>query len=90
MVAYCNDSGRSSSLYEWKDTKKYYLKLIHAATMIVAFVLAVVALKAVFDSHNLPDPPLANLYSLHSWIGISAVALFAFQVRIMITILSGV
>ena len=68
-----------------RNTKKYYLKLIHAATMIVAFVLAVVALKAVFDSHNLPDPPLANLYSLHSWIGISAVALFAFQVRMIVS-----
>ena len=67
-----------------RNTKKYYLKLIHASIMIVSFVLAVVALKAVFDSHNLPDPPLANLYSLHSWIGISTVALFAFQVSIAI------
>ena len=48
-----------------RNTKKYYLKWIHASIMVVSFVLAVVALKAVFDSHNLPDPPLANLYSLH-------------------------
>ena len=48
--------------------------------MIVALLSAVVALVAVFDSHNLVEPPTANLYTVHSWIGISAVALFAFQV----------
>ena len=67
-----------------RNTKKYYLKLVHASIMIVSFVLAVVALKAVFDSHNLVDPPLSNLYSLHSWIGICTVALFSFQVRVVI------
>ena len=48
--------------------------------MIVALLSAVIALIAVFDSHNLVDPPTANLYTIHSWVGISAVALFAFQV----------
>uniref|UniRef100_A0A672YUK3 Lysosomal membrane ascorbate-dependent ferrireductase CYB561A3 n=1 Tax=Sphaeramia orbicularis TaxID=375764 RepID=A0A672YUK3_9TELE len=53
-------------------------KLLHASLMLLAFILSVVGLCAVFDFHNAKNTP--NLYSLHSWIGISAVALFALQV----------
>ncbi|XP_017290378.1 cytochrome b ascorbate-dependent protein 3 isoform X3 [Kryptolebias marmoratus] len=52
-------------------------KLLHAALMLLSLILAIVGLCAVFDFHNAFKGP--NLYSLHSWIGIAAVALFAMQ-----------
>ncbi|XP_007497680.1 lysosomal membrane ascorbate-dependent ferrireductase CYB561A3 isoform X1 [Monodelphis domestica] len=52
-------------------------KLLHAALHLAAFVLAVLGLVAVFDFHR--HNHIAHLYSLHSWLGIAAVALFACQ-----------
>lgn len=56
---------------------KWRWKLLHAALMLCSLILSIVGLCAVFDFHNSHNT--ANLYSLHSWIGIAAVALFALQ-----------
>lgn len=63
----------------FRYTRKKPLKLTHAAIHGGAFFFTVIALVAVFDSHNLANPPIANLYSLHSWIGLSAVIVFGMQ-----------
>nr|ACO15392.1 Cytochrome b561 [Caligus clemensi] len=63
----------------FRGEAKKRLKLLHAGLLIGCLVLASVGLKAVFDSHNLAIPPVPNLYSLHSWIGITVVVLFACQ-----------
>uniref|UniRef100_A0A4W6CEW0 Lysosomal membrane ascorbate-dependent ferrireductase CYB561A3 n=1 Tax=Lates calcarifer TaxID=8187 RepID=A0A4W6CEW0_LATCA len=57
----------------WKQ-KKHPWKLVHAGLMLLALLLSILGLCAVFDFHkhfNLPD-----LYSLHSWVGICTVAMF--------------
>lgn len=61
------------------DSHKLKLKIGHAVTMIVAFVLMVIGLQAAFDSHNLASPPKPNMYTLHSWVGILAASLFGCQ-----------
>ena len=69
------------------NQKKMSLKIVHAMIMITIFVLVVIALKAVFDSHNLKpcgdDPaklcPIPNMYSFHSWIGLTTALLFSMQ-----------
>jgi len=55
-----------------------WCKLAHAGLLFMAVVLAVLGLCAAFDFHSANNIP--HLYSLHSWTGISTVALFTLQV----------
>lgn len=55
------------------------MKFIHAGLNLLAFVFAVIAMVAVFDFHNAANIP--NMYSLHSWLGLTAVILYGLQVN---------
>ena len=46
--------------------------------MILSLLFSVVGLKAAFDSHKIKGIP--DVYSIHSWIGLVTVILFALQV----------
>ena len=62
----------------FRNDNKSNVKLLHMTIQAAAFAFGVLGLKAVFDFHNHNDIP--NMYSLHSWIGITAFVLFACQV----------
>lgn len=74
------DSFSAILVYRAGRTKpKKPLKLLHAGIHITSFVFVVIGLVAVFDSHNLAKVPIPNLYSLHSWIGLTTVIIYAYQ-----------
>ena len=68
--------------WTWKYSK-VTMKFIHAALHLVAFILAVISTVAVFDFHNTAKIP--NMYSLHSWIGLTVVVLHCLQVNLFIS-----
>ncbi|XP_078117993.1 plasma membrane ascorbate-dependent reductase CYBRD1 [Sander vitreus] len=62
--------------WTWQCSK-LMMKFIHAGLHLLAFILAVIAMVAVFDFHNAAKIP--NMYSLHSWLGLTALILFCLQ-----------
>ncbi|XP_056435130.1 plasma membrane ascorbate-dependent reductase CYBRD1 [Gadus chalcogrammus] len=62
--------------WTWKCSK-LIMKFAHAGLHLLAFILAVIAFVAVFDFHNAAKIP--NMYSLHSWLGLSALLLYSLQ-----------
>ena len=76
-----------------RHENKLLLKFVHAVLLCLSLVFAIVGLKSVFDSHNLAKPkPIPNMYSLHSWLGLTAVVLFGLQVseQVLVKITCGV
>ncbi|EFA05356.2 transmembrane ascorbate-dependent reductase CYB561 [Tribolium castaneum] len=72
--------GQSILIYRTgRNATKKRLKVTHALLHLSAFILAVIGLKAAFDSHNYAKPPKPNLYTLHSWFGLVAVIIFTGQ-----------
>ncbi|KAB0362336.1 hypothetical protein FD754_006492 [Muntiacus muntjak] len=67
--------------WTWKCSK-LLMKSIHAGLNTVAAILAIISLVAVFDFHNAKKIP--NMYSLHSWVGLTAVILYILQVSISV------
>src|SRR3954466_12220297 len=56
------------------DTNKTVHLILHA----VAFFLGSFGVYAAFKFHN--ESGIANLYSLHSWVGLGAIILYGLQV----------
>jgi len=59
---------------------RWQRKVVHGLSWTIAAVCAAVALVAVFQSHNdLTSGYIANVYSLHSWVGITVVVFYILQ-----------
>jgi len=64
----------------FRSQRKTPLKIVHGVLLALALVFSAVGLKAVFDNHNLSATPHANLFTLHSWIGLVTVVVIGIQV----------
>lgn len=62
----------------FRDSKKIYIKILHAAILVTSLILAAVGLQAVFQATSKAGKS-ATLISLHSWFGLTTVILFGLQ-----------
>lgn len=76
VVLYANGAVLYRVPLTWGHNKRPW-KILHAGLMLLALLLTILGLCAVFQFHNAGR--IANLYSLHSWVGIIAAVLFIFQ-----------
>ncbi|KAK9505303.1 hypothetical protein O3M35_009391 [Rhynocoris fuscipes] len=73
--------GSSIMIYRaLRSLRKQKLKVIHAAIHSAVVICVIIAQVTVFDSHNYASPPIPNLYTLHSWIGLISILIFVIQV----------
>lgn len=65
-----------------RSTPKFTAKLFHAGLQLTGFLFIVIALVAVFQYHDAKGATggFANMYSVHSWVGMACVLLFGSQV----------
>ena len=64
----------------WKSSHRRINKALHVTEWVVAAICAAVGMAAVFKSHNDPSSGfIANLYSLHSWVGLGVISLYVCQ-----------
>ena len=66
-------------VYKTVKAKHFVQKVVHMILQLGAFVLGVIGICAVFKFHDMAN--IEDVYSLHSWIGITTISLFALQVK---------
>ncbi|KAI8006368.1 Transmembrane ascorbate ferrireductase 1 [Camellia lanceoleosa] len=69
--------GEAIISYKALPLKREVKKLIHLVLHSIALILGIVGVYAAFKYHN--ESGIANLYSLHSWLGIGIIVLYGVQ-----------
>ncbi|KAG0493712.1 hypothetical protein HPP92_004706 [Vanilla planifolia] len=77
LIGFIVIGGEAIISYKSLPGSKDVRKLIHLILHAIAIVLGIVGIWAAFKFHN--DSGIANLYSLHSWIGLGTISLYAIQ-----------
>ncbi|XP_023748110.1 transmembrane ascorbate ferrireductase 2 isoform X2 [Lactuca sativa] len=70
-------NGEAMIAYKTISGTKTFKKLVHLSLQFLAFILSLIGLWAVWKFHN--DKGIGNFYSLHSWLGLASLLLFAIQ-----------
>uniref|UniRef100_UPI00359023C7 transmembrane ascorbate-dependent reductase CYB561-like n=1 Tax=Myxine glutinosa TaxID=7769 RepID=UPI00359023C7 len=61
----------------FRQESKKCIKIVHAVVHLGALLTTIIGLVAVFHFHDAKSIP--NLYSLHSWLGLTTVVMFGLQ-----------
>ncbi|XP_010537185.1 PREDICTED: transmembrane ascorbate ferrireductase 1 [Tarenaya hassleriana] len=77
LIGFIIMGGEAIISYKALPLKKPVKKLIHLILHAIALILGSWGISAAFKNHN--EAGIANLYSLHSWIGIGVIVLYGLQ-----------
>ncbi|XP_027110327.1 transmembrane ascorbate ferrireductase 1 [Coffea eugenioides] len=69
--------GEAIITYKTLPLRKELKKLIHLVLHAIALILGIIGIYTAFKFHN--ESNIANLYSLHSWLGIGIIVLYGIQ-----------
>ncbi|XP_002510795.2 transmembrane ascorbate ferrireductase 1 [Ricinus communis] len=69
--------GQAIMSYKSLPLKKEQKKLVHLVLHAIALILGCIGIYTAFKNHN--ESGIANLYSLHSWLGITIISLYGIQ-----------
>ncbi|ESW25186.1 hypothetical protein PHAVU_003G014600 [Phaseolus vulgaris] len=77
VIGFILVGGEAIMIYKSVLQKRRSMKVVHLLLHLVALVAGVLGIIAVFKSKK--DAGLPDMYTLHSWLGMSAICLFALQ-----------
>lgn len=77
LIGFIILGGEAIMSYRGLPWSKEVKKLIHLILHAIAVVLGAVGVYAAFKFHN--ESGIANLYSLHSWLGLGTICLYGLQ-----------
>ncbi|KAL7107138.1 hypothetical protein ACP275_06G034800 [Erythranthe tilingii] len=77
LIGFIIIGGEAIISYKSLPLKKPQKKLIHLILHAIALVLGIIGIYTAFKFHN--ESNIANLYSLHSWLGIGVIVLYGIQ-----------
>ncbi|KAL2545683.1 Transmembrane ascorbate ferrireductase 1 [Forsythia ovata] len=70
-------SGEAIMAYKTVPGRRKVQKILHLILHLIALVAGIVGIYAVIKFHN--ESGIPNIYTLHSWLGISTISLFGLQ-----------
>ncbi|KAG5230660.1 hypothetical protein OIU77_007187 [Salix suchowensis] len=77
LIGFIIIGGEAIISYKSLPLKKELKKVIHLVLHAIAIILGCLGIAAAFKNHN--ESNIANLYSLHSWFGITIISLYGIQ-----------
>ncbi|XP_047330855.1 transmembrane ascorbate ferrireductase 1-like [Impatiens glandulifera] len=77
LIGFIILGGEAIMSYKALTLKKETKKLIHLILHGIALILGIIGIYTAFKYHN--ESNIANLYSLHSWLGLGTIIVYALQ-----------
>ncbi|KAL8557110.1 hypothetical protein ACS0TY_004539 [Phlomoides rotata] len=77
LIGFIILGGEAIISYKSLPLEKPQKKLVHLVLHAIALILGIIGIYLAFKFHN--ESNIANLYSLHSWLGIGVISLYGIQ-----------